>query len=148
MKCPKCGAALNKVKIKTRPEYGGDVLKDAEETREIEVDQCLSCNGIWFDQNELQQYLSEKLIILDSPPIEKYETYNKKAGLCPRCQTEMAKKPSPKDKSIIMDICEKCNGVWLDGSELDKLEGKNLTFIEKNKLVFRNLKALFGRKEG
>lgn len=36
MKCPKCEGALNKVTIKTRPEYGTDILNDAEQTTEIE----------------------------------------------------------------------------------------------------------------
>ena len=55
MKCPQCGGVLNKVTVTTCPEYGSDILNDAEQVGEIELDQCLSCNGIWFDANELEQ---------------------------------------------------------------------------------------------
>lgn len=147
MDCPKCGTTLNKVTIKTRPEYGADVLNDAEKMRQIEVDQCLSCNGIWFDKNELEQYLSEKLLILNSSLPDGYKAYNKKSGLCPKCNKEMVKRPALKDPLITMDACEKCGGIWLDGSELDKLEEKNFTFKEKNVLVFRYFKRLFKGEE-
>ncbi|MDP8217997.1 MAG: zf-TFIIB domain-containing protein [Candidatus Theseobacter exili] len=146
MKCPKCEGVLNKVKVTTRPEYGADILNDAEQVSEIELDQCLSCNGVWFDEKELDQYLAEKLIILDSPKISNYKELNKKEGICPRCNQVMIKKPAPKGAGFMIDVCEKCHGVWLDSSELDKLEQKNLTWKELHKLVFRNFKELFFNK--
>lgn len=147
MKCPKCGGSLNKVKVKTRPEYGADILDDAEQVSEIELDQCLSCNGVWFDVKELDQYMAEKLIILDSPKVAEYKDLNKKEGICPRCNQAMNKKPAPKGAGFLIDVCEKCQGVWLDSSELDKLEKKNFSFGEKHALVFRNFKELFFKEE-
>ena len=145
MKCPKCESTLNKVKIQTRPEYGADILQDAEQTSEIEVDQCLSCNGIWFDVKELDQYLSEKLLILDSEKVKNYRELDKKEGLCPRCQVKMKKKPAPKGAGFQVDVCETCGGIWLDSSEIDRLERKNFSIGEKHALFFRNLKEiLFG----
>ena len=146
MKCPKCGSMLNKVKIKTRPEYGADILHDAEQVDEIELDQCLSCNGIWFDVNELDQYLAEKLIILDSPKVARYKELDKKEGLCPKCNRVMVKRPAPKHAGFMIDVCEGCHGVWLDSSELDKLEKKNFSWGEKHALVFRHFKELFFKK--
>ncbi|MBU1862941.1 MAG: zf-TFIIB domain-containing protein [Candidatus Omnitrophica bacterium] len=146
MKCPKCDSQLNKVKIKTRPEYGADVLQDAEQTGEIELDQCLSCNGVWFDVNELDQYLAEKLIILNSPKVKQQKYLNKKDGPCPRCNLTMVKKPAPKGAGFAIDVCEKCQGVWLDSTEIDKLEEKNWSTGEKHAVVFRNFKELFFNK--
>ena len=38
---------------------------------------------------------------------------------CPKCQSNL----QPKDyKGIPADVCEKCEGVWLDVEELDRLE--------------------------
>ncbi len=142
MKCPKCESNLIKVKVTTRPEYGADILQDAELTQEIELDQCASCNGIWFDVKELDQYLAEKLLILDAPRVKDYGELNKKDGPCPRCHQMMKKKPAPKGGGFTVDVCEKCHGVWLDSSELDRLENKNFSFGEKQALVFRNLKEL------
>lgn len=147
MDCPKCGGILNKVNIKVRPEYGADILQDAEQTSEIEIDQCLSCNGVWFDVKELDQYLAEKLVILDSPKVSKYKELDKKEGVCPRCKQKMIKKPAPKHTGFMLDVCEKCKGVWLDSSEIDKLENKNFKSKEKRALIFRHLKEIFSVKE-
>jgi len=143
MKCPKCEGTLNKVTVKVRPEYGADILNDVEQTSEIELDQCLSCNGVWFDMKELDQYLAEKLLILDSPKVEGYENLNKKEGVCPKCNQIMIKKKAPKGAGFMIDVCKKCSGVWLDSSELDKLEDKNFSIGEKTALVFRNIKEIF-----
>lgn len=149
MKCPKCDSSLIKVTIKTRPEYGGEILKDAEKIQLIQVDQCLSCNGIWFDAFELEQYLAEKLIILDSPKIKHVRKFDKKIGRCPKCGIDMKKEQY---KNITIDICIKCNGVWLDSAELDKLEDKNISFLEKNRLIldsiFEYIKQLIASRKG
>ncbi len=39
--------------------------------------------------------------------------------LCPKCRTIMNKKIY---KSIVMDVCPKCNSVFLDDGELEKIE--------------------------
>jgi len=146
MKCPKCDGTLNKVTVKVRPEYGADILQDAEQTSEIELDQCLSCNGVWFDVKELDQYLAEKLLILNSPKVSNHKKLDKKEGTCPRCDQKMVKKPAPKKAGFMVDICEKCQGIWLDSSELDRLEKRNFSLGEKHALVFRHLKEIFMKR--
>ncbi len=44
--------------------------------------------------------------------------YNEKIFLCPRCGIEMKK---IKKHDVIIDVCKKCKGMWLDDSEIDKL---------------------------
>lgn len=150
MRCPKCESALIKVKVRTRPEYGEDILNDAEQTSEIDIDQCLSCHGVWFDVKELDQYLAEKLVIVNSPKVERYREFNLKDGPCPKCNQLMIKKPAPTrgwfskffGGGFKIDVCEKCQGVWLDSFEIEKLEEKNFSMGEKHALVMRNLKKL------
>jgi Zn-finger nucleic acid-binding protein len=55
----------------------------------------------------------------------------------------MVKRAAPKKAPFKIDVCEKCMGVWLDSSEIDKLEEKNFSWGEKHALVFRNFKELF-----
>ncbi|MFH1593196.1 MAG: zf-TFIIB domain-containing protein [Candidatus Omnitrophota bacterium] len=148
MKCPKCDCALSKVLVEVRPEYGADILQDAEQTSEIELDQCVSCNGVWFDVKELDQYLAEKLLILNSPKISDYKKLDKKVGMCPRCNQKMVKEPAPKGAAFMVDVCKKCQGVWLDSTELDKIEKRNFSLGEKHALVFRHLKEIFFKREG
>jgi len=37
---------------------------------------------------------------------------------CPRCKVKMEKL---KKNDVIIDICKKCNGMWLDDGEIQKL---------------------------
>lgn len=37
---------------------------------------------------------------------------------CPRCHIHMEKL---KKGDVIIDVCKKCNGMWLDDGEIDKL---------------------------
>jgi len=143
MNCPKCEGTLNKVDIKITPEYGADILDDAEQTSDIELDQCLVCNGVWFDVKELDQYLAEKQVILDSPKTSDYTEHEKKEGKCPRCEQVLEKKPAPKGAGFFIDVCSKCEGIWLDSSEIDKLEMKNFSFGEVHALAWRSLRGIF-----
>lgn len=38
--------------------------------------------------------------------------------ICPRCKVEMKK---IKRHDVILDICKKCGGMWLDKDEIGKL---------------------------
>lgn len=44
--------------------------------------------------------------------------FNEQLLDCPRCKVKMDK---IKKEDIIIDVCRKCNGVWLDDKEIDKL---------------------------
>ncbi|MBD3203676.1 hypothetical protein GF327_05235 [Candidatus Woesearchaeota archaeon] len=37
---------------------------------------------------------------------------------CPRCSIHMRKL---KREDVVIDVCRKCNGMWLDDKEIDKL---------------------------
>jgi uncharacterized protein len=37
---------------------------------------------------------------------------------CPRCKVTMKKL---KKQDVIIDVCSKCHGMWLDAGEVDKL---------------------------
>jgi len=39
---------------------------------------------------------------------------------CPRDRTEMTKLVK---EDVILDVCPKCKGMWLDHEEIDKLQG-------------------------
>jgi len=140
MNCPKCIGKLNKVEIKFHEIANMPKQKGAAVTS-LEVDQCFVCNGVWFDAGELEKYIEKKLTIVDSAPIDinLIVDFDKKVAKCPRCNVDMVKKQAPKAKDIIIDFCEKCHGVWLDSTEIDRIEAKNLTLKEKIILIIKNL---------
>jgi len=88
----------------------------------VPVDRCSSCNGIWFDARELSQLLVEdaKQVASLRRGSAKDEAGGRK-GLCPRDASDLLRVYSAIDRSVILDACAECRGIWLDGGEFDKL---------------------------
>jgi Zn-finger nucleic acid-binding protein len=123
MNCPKCEGALRRVQVE-----------------DIELDQCDRCSGIWFDSGELQRVLGSK-----SSDELKRRAKNKreddvKRATCPRCKGEgKLVQVASLTSDIHIDTCAVCGGQWLDGGELEVLQGGG--FI-------RSLAAFFRRALG
>lgn len=125
MQCPKCHNVLIRITSSLGKRYTTG-KKEGEKIR-LEVDQCFECNGVWFDAEELESYLFENLTIINSAEISPIlkQIHNEKIGLCPICDIELSKEQAPKDKNVIIDKCYKCQGIWLDMTEIDILEKQN-----------------------
>ncbi len=133
MDCPKCLGKLSPVTVRISEAESRSRGEGAVDR--IEVDQCFVCTGVWFDRGELEKYLSRRLTIIDSPEIETEmrKEQDRKIGKCPRCRIDMVKKKSPRDSSVTIDVCEQCSGIWLDNTEIDKLEKTGMGI--KNKIL-------------
>lgn len=46
------------------------------------------------------------------------KVHGEKLFTCPRCKIKMKKL---KKRNIIIDVCAKCKGMWLDAGEMEKL---------------------------
>ena len=106
MKCPKC-------QTETLGEYF---------VEDVAVDRCSSCDGIWFDAQELSQLLVEdahQIASLRRGSAD--EQADGKKGRCPRDESELLRVFSAIDKSVVLDACAECRGIWLDGGEFAKL---------------------------
>ncbi len=106
MKCPKCkGDSLSEFKIE-----------------QVRVDRCSSCEGVWFDADELGHLLAE-----DAEQVASLrrganrEALDGKKGSCPRDRGELLRVYSAVDKTVVIDACPDCRGIWLDGGEFAKL---------------------------
>jgi len=106
MKCPKCNS---------------ETLKQFK-VEEVTVDRCSSCDGIWCDAQELGELLAE-----DAKQVAAlrrgsgHEEHGRKKGKCPRDAEELLRVYSAVDKTVILDACPECRGIWLDGGEFEKL---------------------------
>ena len=88
----------------------------------VELDQCPDCQGIWFDEAELEILLEVKKSDLRSLSRGKSDAeLDSKRGNCPRDGSDLLRICSASDASLILDICVNCHGVWLDGGELSRL---------------------------
>ena len=90
--------------------------------REISVDRCTICNGLWFDARELPALLNEDYRLLTPLRGEPgSEEQNQKRGKCPRDATPLLRMHSAINQAVIVDTCLQCQGIWLDGGEFDEL---------------------------
>jgi Zn-finger nucleic acid-binding protein len=87
----------------------------------IELDRCDICRGIFFDRGELDQMIQRKVPGADALAYAALsETMDELAAICPRCEREMA--PRIGAAQIKMDVCDKCDSVFLDQGELAALQ--------------------------
>ena len=106
MKCPKCRTdSMNTFSV-----------------QEVALERCSSCSGIWFDARELSQLLEQdaRQVALLRRGRDNQELEGKK-GFCPRDGSELLRVYSSINRSVIIDACASCRGIWLDGGEFEKL---------------------------
>jgi len=96
------------------------------EYKNIELDHCLNCLGVWFDSDELELLLHcleldtpDFLLssILGHPDAESKEKQRK----CPICRRKMKKTTIGDKPKILIDACIQKDGIWFDGGEVAQL---------------------------
>ena len=86
--------------------------------KDIELDECSQCGGLWFDPNELNK------IIGGEKSVEGMIFVSNKLGeqlRCPDCNIPMEYCTV---EGVTVDICQECEGIWLDYGELELLKAK------------------------
>jgi uncharacterized protein len=96
------------------------------EYKQIELDFCPACRGVWFDANELEllldalEFLDQKADGLFRSPAD---TAAEAARKCPYCRSRMEKVVMGSGKDVLIDRCLNGHGLWFDGGELDTVIG-------------------------
>lgn len=124
MDCPKCHAIMEEVT------YG----------REMTVDRCTNCKGIWFDTGEVDKlktkWMSE-FIDTGDPMIgkqhDKIEDVN-----CPRCDKLMDAVSDPKQPHIWYESCAE-HGVYFDAGEFT--DYKYDTFLDRIRTLVKGKRS-------
>jgi Zn-finger nucleic acid-binding protein len=96
------------------------------EFRDIELDYCTNCMGVWFDSGELELLLeaaeAEDYRAFLEGVVEKPEAATKeKKRKCPICIVKMKKVCIDDDKQVLIDICPHEHGIWFDHTEIEHL---------------------------
>ena len=126
MNCPKCVGKLEHKIIEN-----------------VEVDVCFVCEGIWFDAGELEKVIQAdskdlQFIDLDREELDGKkiaglrDELDKKEAICPRCGNgiKLVRKEHKGKHKVNVDICQKCNGIWLDGGEINELRRRGLVNLK------------------
>ena len=102
------------------------VCKDAMitlELKDVEIDYCTDCGGIWLDAGELELLLGEPQKakqLLDSFQIERRS--EERIRPCPICDKKMQKiKVGSSAPVLLIDKCRRGDGLWFDRGELSDI---------------------------
>jgi Zn-finger nucleic acid-binding protein len=90
MKCPDCEAALQIKRVGT-----------------VEIDECRSCGGQWFDEGELERVRASVHRTVAAP----FRPTDVLAGHCPRCVGEILKAGFVAVDAVAR--CPRCRGIWV-----------------------------------
>lgn len=96
------------------------------EYKDIELDHCLDCGGVWFDAGELALMLQSLEMAehgLCLAEIIKFPEAmsSEKKRRCPICGHRMKKTVLGKEPGTLIDVCDRGDGLWFDGGELAQL---------------------------
>ena len=141
MNCPRCQSRL-----------------ETRSTGGVEIDECRSCQGIWFDADELRRVKdgSDKdLNWMDFDLWKHADRFrvNTNPVNCPNCSNAMVTIDYDQT-GVEIDHCTHCRGVWLDAGELEKiLDSLSRELVSKDtqgymKASQEEAKELFTGSEG
>ncbi len=115
MRCPSCDSGLRTIT------YEG-----------IQIETCSGCGGEWLDQGELGHVNrarevrfdeQERRAVAEATTIKGVRLENVDRDLaCPKCGGRTDAVNYGGDTGIIIDRCTGCGGIWLGGSELEKIQ--------------------------
>ncbi|MFC1524986.1 zf-TFIIB domain-containing protein [Planctomycetota bacterium] len=88
--------------------------------------QCPHCQGIWFNLNELERVLGDGLKLTWRKDNKASTTGTNHKPLCPICQTRLVRTKSLEISDLIVWACQVCQGRWVDGDEITKLQKRGL----------------------
>ena len=96
------------------------------EHEQIELDYCTDCSGVWFDAGELDllvetMQLEGANLSLDSVLTSPEAKSSEKKRRCPICSHKMKKATVGHEPEVLIDACQRGDGLWFDGGEVGQL---------------------------
>jgi len=88
----------------------------------VEVDFCVSCQGVWLDATEIELLFGDaearRAFLSAGRPAD---ARKEKRRRCPVCRRRMTKALSSGERPVMYDRCDKGDGVWFDKGELEEI---------------------------
>jgi len=107
-------------------------LESSRYEADVKVDACPRCHGIWLDAGELERieesHEREHSAVLARMPTLGFDAVALAAAkaehelACPKCGKRLARREYGYCSQVLIDICPRCAGIWLDHRELGALE--------------------------
>jgi Zn-finger nucleic acid-binding protein len=108
--------------------------------RHIVVERCKSCQGIWFDKQELGVFgetlrnLPIETIKVNAPERSR-ETM---LSSCPHCQLMLTESNFAYNSDVKIQTCHRCSGIWLRYTELIRY----IDYVRTGKIIEPLVKGL------
>lgn len=114
------------------------------ELSDVEIDHCVSCDGIWLDAGELELLLQDRRIAAELiESFQKDPNSKEKARRCPICDGKMDKIiVGNSAEPLVIDRCPKGDGLWFDKNELQNIFDK--AHLDKDNKIRTMLADMFG----
>lgn len=100
---------------------------DSLDFRDVHLDDCPQCGGIWFDDGELKkiQAMGDELCLQSledkAHPNKSVITTEREAKMCPVCNERLVPYKYMYSSDVLLDECDNCFGVWVQDGELMKM---------------------------
>ncbi len=119
------------------PNCKNEKLSEKIKIGDVEINKCPSCEGLWFEKDELRLAKDKKLpdakwldIELEDKSLNWFHVdlwkdsvefkAEKDTRLCPECEIPLYKIEYG-DSGVEVDVCGICKGLWLDRGEYKKI---------------------------
>ena len=96
--------------------------------------QCEKCGGIWFNINEMEKAVGDKIKFTLPQAANPQETTT--PAKCPACFTNMSAIRGLELPDIKLSACMICQGRWIEGSEVAKLQARGI-FSQVKSFIMR-----------
>ncbi|MFC2061832.1 zf-TFIIB domain-containing protein [Elusimicrobiota bacterium] len=95
---------------------------------------CPGCEGFWFDKNELAQLKQERdWFKIDSKHNDVSASITESNLSCPRDKEALQAIEYGHETDILINVCPKCEGLWLDAGEVYNIHKAGESWIHKLK---------------
>lgn len=113
----------------------------------IELDWCLKCRGLWFDEGELELLAEQVGRRLEGEDVGRAPDRPPKSQRrkCPRCRKWMDPVVVGAPETVHVDRCPD-HGIWLDRGELGRIMGQlDAGRVDDEQVIMQFLGETFGK---
>lgn len=138
----------------------GRVGMDTYRLNDVRFEACPQCNGVFLEQDELRRlkdragkgWLDLRWMDDEVESLEK-TTAAPSGRMCPHCENVETAAANYGETNVVVDVCPKCKGIWLDYKEIDEIieyhkkELVEMSSAEMKEKLKQEFREIFGGPE-
>jgi Zn-finger nucleic acid-binding protein len=113
------------------------------EFRDVDVDYCPDCRGVWLDAGELARVLGPEADLGAARPVAGARGGRR----CPHCRRRL-REGALAGSAVVLDECPAGHGIWLDVGELEAIVREQASAGEASPLARHCVEVFGGARAG